>query len=412
MKLTWYKTLGPGLLYAGAAIGVSHLVQSTRAGAEFGYQLLWAVVIANLLKYPFFEFGPRYAASTGKHLLHGYNAMGKWAIYLFLLVTIGTMFIIQSAVTVVTAGLVSELSGLTIAPWGISSGLLAICLAILMIGKYSVLDKLMKVIIVVLSVTTIVAMIASFTGNSEKYVEYMVDFSFSDKTHLLFLIALMGWMPAPLDISVWHSVWSVEKNKEMKKRIDLKSALLDFKIGYWGTLFLAICFVALGASTIYGTGVELESSGGKYANQLIGIYTENLGSWAYLLIGMAALTTMFSTTLTCLDAFPRVLAPAGQLALGKEEHSKRSNYWIWILIVAVGTIVILAFFLTNMKAMVDFATKVAFLTSPILAILNYLVITGKTMPEENKPGRLLRIISWLGIAYFIGFSIYFLYLSN
>lgn len=31
---------GPGLLYAGAAVGVSHLVQSTRAGAEFEFQLL------------------------------------------------------------------------------------------------------------------------------------------------------------------------------------------------------------------------------------------------------------------------------------------------------------------------------------------------------------------------------------
>ena len=36
----WIKKLGPGLLFAGAAIGVSHLVQSTRAGADFGWGLL------------------------------------------------------------------------------------------------------------------------------------------------------------------------------------------------------------------------------------------------------------------------------------------------------------------------------------------------------------------------------------
>ena len=75
MKTPWYKILGPGLLYAGAAIGVSHLVQSTRAGADFGYGLVWAVLLANFLKYPFFEYGPRYAASTGKSLLHGYQAI-------------------------------------------------------------------------------------------------------------------------------------------------------------------------------------------------------------------------------------------------------------------------------------------------------------------------------------------------
>ena len=48
------KKLGPGLLFAGAAIGVSHLVQSTRAGADFGFSLVWALILANIIKYPFF----------------------------------------------------------------------------------------------------------------------------------------------------------------------------------------------------------------------------------------------------------------------------------------------------------------------------------------------------------------------
>ena len=46
--ITTFKKLGPGLLFAGAAIGVSHLVQSTRAGADFGLGLLWALLLVNL----------------------------------------------------------------------------------------------------------------------------------------------------------------------------------------------------------------------------------------------------------------------------------------------------------------------------------------------------------------------------
>ncbi|MBL4652913.1 MAG: hypothetical protein JKY53_08635 [Flavobacteriales bacterium] len=42
------KTLGPGILFASTAIGVSHLVQSTRAGAEYGFELLWLVLLTNL----------------------------------------------------------------------------------------------------------------------------------------------------------------------------------------------------------------------------------------------------------------------------------------------------------------------------------------------------------------------------
>jgi Mn2+/Fe2+ NRAMP family transporter len=60
---------------AAAAIGVSHLVQSTRAGAEFGFALVWAVVLANIFKYPFLEFGPRYALATGKNMIEGYAKM-------------------------------------------------------------------------------------------------------------------------------------------------------------------------------------------------------------------------------------------------------------------------------------------------------------------------------------------------
>jgi Mn2+/Fe2+ NRAMP family transporter len=64
-----------------------------------------------------------------------------------------------------------------------------------------------------------------------------------------------------------------------------------------------------------------------------------------------------------------------------------------------------------MKALVDFATIIAFVTSPIIAILNYLVVTSKTFPKEHHPSLLLKILSWLGIIYFIGFSVYFLFVS-
>ncbi|MCH1385109.1 MAG: divalent metal cation transporter, partial [Flavobacteriaceae bacterium] len=75
-----FKKLGPGLLFAGAAIGVSHLVQSTRAGADYGLGLLWVLLLVNFFKYPFFQFGPRYALATGESLLAGYAKLGRGVI--------------------------------------------------------------------------------------------------------------------------------------------------------------------------------------------------------------------------------------------------------------------------------------------------------------------------------------------
>lgn len=48
------KISGPGILFACIAIGVSHLVQSTRAGADYGLLILGFVIVVTLLKYPFF----------------------------------------------------------------------------------------------------------------------------------------------------------------------------------------------------------------------------------------------------------------------------------------------------------------------------------------------------------------------
>src|SRR6056297_1120177 len=115
------KTLGPGLLYAAAAVGVSHLVQSTRAGADFGFDLVPFLIIAMVLKYPFFEFAPRYTNATGKDLISAYREMGSWAVFLFAIITIMTMFAIVAAVVMVTAGVVGFVFKIGLSPFYIST---------------------------------------------------------------------------------------------------------------------------------------------------------------------------------------------------------------------------------------------------------------------------------------------------
>ena len=44
-----FRLLGPGILFASTAIGVSHLVQSTRAGAQFGFTLIGFALIGYTL---------------------------------------------------------------------------------------------------------------------------------------------------------------------------------------------------------------------------------------------------------------------------------------------------------------------------------------------------------------------------
>lgn len=402
------SSLGPGLLWAGAAIGVSHLVQSTRAGAEFGFELVWVILLINLLKYPFFEFGPRYASATGETLLDGYNRLGKWAVYLYVALTLLTMFTLQAAVTAVTAGIYSSVfTGFLpdVKTW-IYFLLIALAL-IVSFGKYSLLDKIIKFIIVLLAISTIIAVVfAAFNGyNPDEQFAKSFSFEFAD---LALLIAIAGWMPSAVDISVWHSAWTIAKKESSGKELNVKESIFDFNVGYIGTALLSIGFLALGALVMYGTGEQFPANGTEFANRLISLFTSSLGSWSYIFIAVAALSTMTSTVITCLDAYPRVMKPATEIVFPVLKNKKNYLSAIWMFILIAGTSIFVMFFMESMKVMVDLATTISFLTAPILGWLNYKVVMGKNVSDEHKPKKWLRILSFIGLFVLTATSLYFL----
>ena len=396
--LTKLKSLGPGLLYAGAAIGVSHLVQSTKAGATYGYILIIAIVLAHVFKYPFFALGPRYANKTGESLVAGYAKMGRWAVVLLLVLTLSTMFTVQAAVTIVTAGLLQHM-GVSLSAVVLSLLLLVICLLILRIGNYSILDNLMKVIMIILSVSTLAAFALSFSVERGVIPSAQTIFTITKEEDLGFLLAFVGWMPAPLDIAIWHSIWTLAKGKSAD------NGEFDFRVGFYGTAILGICFLVLGANTMYGSGEALESSAGGFAAQLITSFTSCLGTWSYWFITIAAFTTMFSTTLTCFDAMPRVMNKISEeLKLPKAI----SSVLIWQILLFLGALSILFFLVSSMRQMVTFATIVSFLTAPILAWLSYRLVLSQ--PKLQLWTRTEMLLAKAGIMALMTLSI--LYISS
>lgn len=392
--------MGPGFLFAGAAIGVSHLVQSTRAGADFGYGLLWALLLINLIKYPFFEFGPRYASATGESLLDGYKKLGKGVLVAYFILTFATMFTIQTAVTIVTASIASSLFGFgSIVQW--TAVITFICFSILIIGKYKLLDSLMKLIVISLTVSTVLAVALAIKPEATITFTQVLP---TDTISVAFLIAFMGWMPAPLDISIWHSIWTVEK-KKLIPTITAKQSRFDFNVGYITTVILAIGFLSLGAIVMYGTGDSFSDKGAEFANQLISMYTYSLGDNSKIIIGIAALTTMFSTTLTTLDASPRVMNLTANLLT---ERIFKKGYLIWLIVLVAGTLAIFFFFISEMSLLIKIATILSFLTAPFYAIINFKLLTGKHTPIFARPSKLLKIYSIICIGILGAFSIWYL----
>lgn len=409
MQKSFWKALGPGLIWAAAAIGVSHLVQSTRAGADYGFQLIAVVLFANLFKYPFFQFGPRYAIATGESLIDGYHRMGKWVVVLFLLLTLGTMFTIQAAVTSVTVGIVSSVFPSSLSYVQVTFILLLLCAVVILVGRYKILDRLVKGVVIVLVLSTVTALVFAMAKNNVRVAASPISFEWN-MTNVAFIIALVGWMPSVVDISVWNSLWTLAKIETTGYKPKLKEVLLDFNIGYIGTVVLSLIFLSLGALIMFNSGETFAQGGVGFANQFFALYTSTIGQWSYAIIAIAAIATMFSTTLTVLDAYPRVLNPIVAVLIPKTNKPKIQKWlsYLWMVLLVTGAIMIIARFSNKMKLLVDIATTLSFITAPVLGFLNLKAITGKNVSSEFQPGLGMRILSWSGLFVLSGFAIYYI----
>lgn len=402
------KTLGPGILFASTAIGVSHLVQSTRAGADYGFALIPFVIAANVFKYPFFEYGSRYANATGTTLIDGYHRIGKWMIWLYFLITIGSMFFVSGAVGAVTSGFLQNLFG--ISSWGIWATvcLFIFCASILIAGKYKILDSMTKVIGVVLLLSTLLAFVLALSkGAAPKQEAFVAPDIWSDHS-IVFIIALMGWMPTAVDLSAWSSLWTVERIKQTGYKPTMRETLSDFNFGYIVSAVLALCFLTLGAYVLYGTGKELPAGAADFSSSIVGLFTTFIGDWSYIIIAIAGFSIMFGTCITVFDGYGRALERSSILLFQKSEETQSNRVYIWsILIVALGSFGIIFFFGKHLKNLVDLATTLSFLIAPVIAIVNYRLVTSDHVKKEDQPRLWLRILSWMGIVFLTGFAIYF-----
>ena len=407
-QLEWLKkTLGPGILFASTAIGVSHLVQSTRAGASYGFGLLFFIIIANLFKYPFFEFGSRFANATETSIIDGYKKLGNWVLWSYLVITLISMFFITSAVGAVTSGFLQNLFSTTeIGIWN-HIILFSICGGILSFGKYDSLDGLIKIIGFTLLISTLAAFIlVLIKGPVSDTLFPIIEYN---KNDILFIIALMGWMPTAVDLSSWNSLWTLERIKQTNFKPTLKQTIFEFNMGYIFSAALSICFLTLGAYLMYGTNTSFPNSSALFANQVIKLYTGSIGSWSYLIIAIAGFSIMFGTCVAVLDGYARSASECIRL-VQNQDNKKKTYYDIIIWVLVIGSLGIILLFGSKLKQLVDLATTISFMIAPMVALANYKLVSFPYLNEESVPPTWLRYLAIGGIVYLISFGLLFIYI--
>jgi Mn2+/Fe2+ NRAMP family transporter len=407
------QILGPGIIAASAAIGNSHLIQSTRAGGYFGFELLWVVVAINILKYPFIEYGYRYTAATGENILHGYKKLNPKLLLTFIIVNIFAAIGAIAVTTYVCAGIMKSSLHLPYDIKFLAFIVMIVCILVIAIGHYKYLDHIMKFFMIFLLLSTFTALTMALSN----YSSYSSTPSFYQESawsfkYLPFIIALMGWMPGPIELSVWHSLWLEARNKSSKKQLTFKEARIDFNIGYLLMIVTAAVFLSLGGLVLHHSGVEISGKANVFASQFINVYSSTIGSWSKGVVAIAVLAAILSTTLAVIDIYPRSVAVGIMIARGKNEDDdlkySRNFRLIAVISFCVISYLVIYFLVSDFRTLIDIVTILSFLFAPLFAYMNYRLVTSKLLKKEYHPSRWLKTLSYLGFIYMSVFCLIFL----
>lgn len=401
--------LGPGMMLAAAAVGVSHLVFSTQAGAIYGLSLVPFIALVVILKYPAFRFAVQYAGGTGVSLVNGYAKISKVALAWLAVGFFVDMFIATSAVALMTAGLLVSIFDLTVPGPQVAVALTIATAIVLANGHYTKAEGIVKVLVIVFSILTLVAMLFALPLLGSDGRPLLAELR-PEHSLVVFLIAVAGWMPIPTNAAVLVAEWVREKRIATSGAFNARSALYDFNISYALALFIAICFVVMGTAVLFETGREPPQQAAAFAAELFGIFTTVIGSWIYPVIAAAGVAVMWSTQVALMDAMPRVMDRLAAVITQRPETGK-GRYREFLVLQVVGVTTIVMFLTKSFATFIVFATSMGFIAAPAIAYYNYVAITSNDMPAELRPGRKVIVWNWISVATLSLFAAGFIYTS-
>lgn len=400
------KLLGPGVLMATAAVGGSHLVASTQAGAKFGWQLALLILAVNVLKYPFFRAGVSYTISTKQTLQQGYATMGKRYLVMALALNSVASVVNAAALLLFAASLLSYFIPFDIAISLSAAIVLALILLIILAGHFEGLDNIAKLIMGVLVIATVAVFFVALSNYNPAIMPANPPSPYTLAT-LGFLVVTMGWMPAPIEISSITSLWL--KRQCQHRAVTPKTALFDFNLGYGVTALLALLFLGLGALIVYGSGETLSTSGIGFSHQLISMYSSTIGSWSHWLIAMVAFLCIFGSALTVYDGYARVVAEGISLLANRGKAWRDKLVTPVLLVMAAVSFTIVMFFKSALLAMLGFAMTLAFITTPVFAWLNHKLVQKTELHPDAAPSKAVKTLSIIGLVYLFGFLFVFIW---
>jgi Mn2+/Fe2+ NRAMP family transporter len=392
------KNIGPGPLVAAAFIGPGTVTVCTLAGVNFGYALLWAMVLSTAATIVLQEMAARLGIVSQKGLSEIIRAeiqhpvLRGFAIILILsAIVIGNAAYEAGNISGGALGMqtlfgnpIIELGSLKLNIMSLTIGLFAFIL--LYIGNYKVLEKALVFLVILMSIAFLTTAIIT-KPNLTEIVKNIVMPKFPEGS-IITIIALIGTTVVPYNLFL-HA--SLAKTK-WKNKSDLGFAKKDTIIAVVLGGIVSMCII-ISASSITTQEISNASDLAKGLEPLFGAYAKY-----FLAIGL------FAAGITSAITAPLAAAYVASGCLGWSVNLKSTKFRaVWMFILGLGAV----FSSVGFKSIeiIKFAQVANGLLLPIIAgfllwVMNKATILGtyKNSKLQNILGVIILIITiFLGV---------------
>ena len=417
--------------------------------------MLWCIPVAYIFKYYGFEMSFRFTNATGRSMLDAYTtAPGKWPVWYVLVTTLIQCALGQAGRLAAAAAVLyyvfSEVLGLELSTYGLALGGLSV--AIILYGRYAVVEMATKVLAGLLFVSTMGVYLVQPAPLSA--MGHFFTFEVPGGSWLI-IAAFLGLLPTGMDVSLQASEWGKAKRVGMgrireqleqegyARRFDpfastkadlavdvstlpahaqeycrrwFRIGIWDFSVGHVVSFLLATIFLLLAAVWLYPSPVE----GRAVIGEIAGIFPPAMR--AVFLAGAFAAT--FSTAFNYFDGWPRVVAAccrnlfrstaalpgiAADQLTRKHRRALSSEYNVYRLTMfysLVAAVLIIAG-VPRPVFLVLASSALAFFIAPVIFFLNlYYCLT--IIPKTDRafyPSPLVRGFSYFSLVVFTGLTV-------
>ena len=394
------RRFGPGMLVAAAFIGPGTVTTASIAGANFGFALMWALLLSIIVTFVLQEMSSRLGIVSGLGLSEALrSSINNHFLKVFLMILIVSALGIGNAafevgnITGAAIGL-SQISSLSIS----SSVLIVGILVLILLGTriFKMLEQILTVLVVIMSLLFLLTMITIEIDYSKLLRGLFIPTVTASS--LLTIMALIGTTVVPYNLFL-HADASKRKWKDQELNQALNNSRADtaISIGLGGLITLAI--MSTSAVAFFGSSMEISSENlARQLEPILGSYSSYIFNFGLFVAGITSAVTA-----------PLAASIAVTEALGwKNDPSSFRFKLVWIIILLIG--VLFAYFGTKPLQAILFAQATNALLLPFLALFLFYVVNNSRLMGSHKNTITINMIALIIIMAVVLLSSYKIFL--